>query len=231
MAALGLWPVLALLWLLLVVPAWMRRRRSEAWRWPVWRVVLRGETAGRYAYLREVFEGNARVLADLLRLAHEHRAKGSPGQAYETLGWLFVGLRDFARTARARLVEWRVLSTVVQAHVPGPLPALRASSLRRPELRALAWGQSVRRGSSLRSRLTVLGWGFAVLRLAGEHLRRRATNHIEAVDRDERGSAPEVLWQRGDDAVADFAVLSQETLATAHALLLAAQHSRPGRMA
>ncbi len=206
-----LWGALAALWLGFVLPTVWRRLHAPQDSWAPWRIVLGEEMEEHYGYIENVFMGNAELIESML-------GEVGPGEpTRESLGWGLDALSEFAATACERLADWRRLSHVVAAEVPG-LPAVpRASSFRLKDLRRLSFVQGLRAwvtGRPFELRLTTLGRGFDIVRRAGLALREGLTTR-----------AWPALRVRARELAVDFGTLSRESLASARALLEALERA------
>lgn len=217
---LTIWMALAAAWILFLVPVLALRRRVDRYAWPAWQLTLRGEVADHFAYLREVLDGNAELVADMLAVAERHHARGATTTARTRLGQLFRMVDSFVERARVRLDEWLVVCRAALALYP--LPPLPRGAF---ELRALRGLGAVERaahivavtsGERFRLRLRVLDWGFRLLAwTARRRVRRLGRRPAHAVARGD--------WRRAHAVTHDFEALSYETLGAARGLLAAVE--------
>lgn len=211
-----IWLALVAAWALWVARALRRRGSAPAPAWPAWNVALRGEMEERYAYLREVCEGNARIVRRFL----EDGAAAPAEQAREPLVWGLTALAAFVPTAQERLDEWHTLAAVVEADVPGPLPALRREDFLLPELRRRAarerWRGLASGDAGFAPRLAFLRRGFEATGRIGAALAAR----VKADD------LSATVPARAQALAHDFDALNRETLACANVLLTALERDR-----
>jgi hypothetical protein len=205
-----IWLALVTLWALVVARALWRRGSAPAPAWSGWNVALGGAMAQRYAYLREVFEGNAAIVRRFLE-----DAAGAPAdRACEVFEWGLTALAAFVPTARERLDEWHTLAAVVEAEVPGPWPAVRRNDFALPELRRLAarerWRLRLGGDAGFAPRVAFLRRGFEAAARAGAALAAR----VEVDD-------PAAVRARAQALAHDFDALCRETLTCAQVLLTA----------
>jgi hypothetical protein len=171
--------------------------------------------AAHFAYLHDLFEGNAEMIQDLVVAARRHDARGAHAMARERLETLFLLIDDLCSRANERLDEWLVVCRAALALYP--LPALPRAQFRLRSMRGLAIFHSathlvpVTSAERFRLRLRVLGLGF-------RQLRRVARREVHAVKGQARQAAGR-LWRRAEHVAHDFNALSSEALATAEGLL------------
>lgn len=212
-----LWVLLGAAWLAALLPQLWQRWRRRSNPWPAWQSVLGGEMEQRYAYLHEVFAGNAAVVDAFL--AERNESAADPRRPPEALEWGLEALVSFAATARERLSEWRLLAAVVHSEAAAHATLALAVDFRRPELRRLARVEALRlrlsRDGRLAARLHMLERGFGLVGQAGTSLAARHAQEPSAAS-----------WDSAAALAHDFRALGQETLSSAR-VLLAALEGRP----
>lgn len=215
---LTVWLVLAALWVLFLIPVLALRRRVDRHAWPAWTTTLHGEVAAHFAYLREVFEGNAELVREMVVVAERHHERGAMVTARTRLRDLFGMVALFVARARERLDEWLVVCRAALALYP--VPPLSGGALRLRALRGLAFMHqavhvvAVTSGERFRLRLRMLDWGFHLL----EHIARRSAGRLA------HRPWPEVArtdWNRAHGVAHDFDILSHDALNSARTLLAA----------
>lgn len=211
--ALTVWLVLAAAWVIFIIPVLMLRRRVDRHAWPAWTTMLQGDVGAHFAYLRDLFEGNAELARDMAMLAKRHRARGAEAARARLTGALDL-LETLSRSMRGRLDEWLVVCRAALALYP--LPPLADAAYRLRALRTLARLHAVAHlapvtsGERFRLRLRVLDWGF---RLVGTSA-RRAKSRLPT-----DGAVPPTAWRQASSLAHDFGALSSEALTTARGLL------------
>ncbi len=122
--ALTVWLVLAAAWVIFIIPVLMLRRRVDRHAWPAWTTTLHGDVGAHFAYLRDLFEGNAELARDMAMLAKRHRARGAEAARARLTGALDL-LETLSQSVRGRLDEWLVVCRAALALYPLPrLPTL-----------------------------------------------------------------------------------------------------------
>jgi hypothetical protein len=214
------WTGLGLAWLLALLPFLALRRLVDRVHWRVWVQVLHGHAADCLAALRLVCRANALAVAEGVDLAQAHHERGHGVVARERLLSVLRAAQHFAARTRGRLLEWHLACRA--ALQLAPLPPLRARRFHLGGLRGLARLHFLAHlvpateGERFRLRLRVLDRAHRWLAGGAARAARRLAERPEAIE------VP-ATWRQARSVAHDFDALTDETLASAEALLRSAQ--------